>query len=133
MPTHKTAALVTAAALALPGAALAEDPRVPNGANLTFTTDYIFRGISQTDEKFDIQGGFDWERQLRNPYRHLGFEHQLERWRGIVRRSRCLLRLEEELGRLGNWILATSTSIIQASASATVTKSTAPARGNGFT
>ena len=61
MPTHKKAALVAAAALALPGVALAEDPQVPISANLTFTTDYVFRGLSQTDEKFAVQGGFDWE------------------------------------------------------------------------
>lgn len=61
MPTHKKAALVAAAALALPGVALAKDPQVPISANLTFTTDYVFRGISQTNEKFAVQGGFDWE------------------------------------------------------------------------
>lgn len=27
--------------------------------NIAFTTDYRFRGISQTDEKFAVQGGFD--------------------------------------------------------------------------
>ena len=61
MPTLKKAALVAAAALALPGVGLAEDPQVPISANLTFTSDYVFRGISQTDEKFAVQGGFDWE------------------------------------------------------------------------
>src|SRR5690606_3800728 len=29
-------------------------------ANVTLATDYVFRGISQTDEKGAIQGGFDW-------------------------------------------------------------------------
>jgi len=29
--------------------------------NLTFTTDYVFRGVSQTDEAAAIQGGFDYE------------------------------------------------------------------------
>lgn len=28
--------------------------------NVTLATDYVFRGISQTDEKGAIQGGFDW-------------------------------------------------------------------------
>lgn len=32
----------------------------PVSANITFTSDYIFRGISQTDESFAIQGGFDY-------------------------------------------------------------------------
>ena len=50
---------VILAALALPGVAAAE-PAMPISANVTFTTDYVFRGISQTDEKFAVQGGFDW-------------------------------------------------------------------------
>lgn len=29
-------------------------------ANVTLATDYTFRGISQTDEKGAVQGGFDW-------------------------------------------------------------------------
>jgi uncharacterized protein (TIGR02001 family) len=29
-------------------------------ANATLATDYVFRGISQTDNQFAIQGGFDW-------------------------------------------------------------------------
>lgn len=29
-------------------------------ANVTLATDYTFRGISQTDERGAIQGGFDW-------------------------------------------------------------------------
>ncbi|MGD2139002.1 MAG: TorF family putative porin [Burkholderiales bacterium] len=60
MLKHKKAALV-AAALALPGVALAEDDPIPISANVTFTSDYIFRGISQTSEKPAVQGGFDWE------------------------------------------------------------------------
>ncbi len=30
-------------------------------ANVALTTDYVWRGISQTDEDPAIQGGFDWE------------------------------------------------------------------------
>jgi uncharacterized protein (TIGR02001 family) len=56
--------LVTAGllgAIAAPGMALAQDAdTLPISANLTFTTDYVFRGISQTDEKFAVQGGFDY-------------------------------------------------------------------------
>ena len=29
-------------------------------ANVSFTTDYIFRGVSLSDENPAIQGGFDW-------------------------------------------------------------------------
>jgi uncharacterized protein (TIGR02001 family) len=29
-------------------------------ANATLTTDYVWRGISQSSEEFAIQGGFDW-------------------------------------------------------------------------
>ena len=60
MLMHKKKALVLAVALALPGIASAEDVPLPISANVTFATDYIFRGISQTDEKFAVQGGFDW-------------------------------------------------------------------------
>lgn len=61
MFTHKKTVLALAAALALPGIASAQDAPIPISANLTFTTDYVFRGISQTNEKFAVQGGFDWE------------------------------------------------------------------------
>jgi len=61
MFTHKKTAVALAAALALPGIASAQDAPIPISANLTFTTDYVFRGISQTNEKFAVQGGFDWE------------------------------------------------------------------------
>ena len=60
MPTYRKAALIAAAALALPGVALAQEPQAPISANITFTTDYVFRGISQTNERFAVQGGFDW-------------------------------------------------------------------------
>ncbi len=60
MRNAKTKALALSAALTLPGIASAQDASIPISANLTFTTDYVFRGISQTDEKFAVQGGFDW-------------------------------------------------------------------------
>lgn len=31
--------------------------------NLTFTSDYVFRGVSQSDEKAALQGGFDYEHE----------------------------------------------------------------------
>ena len=51
------------AALALPGAAMAADaPASPHmfSANVGFTTDYIFRGISQTSGNPAVQGGIDY-------------------------------------------------------------------------
>lgn len=57
----------------LAGPALAEDPtetfaapeapasKLALSANATFTTDYVFRGISQTDENPAVQGGFELE------------------------------------------------------------------------
>lgn len=36
-----------------------EEPPYSLSANVAITTDYIFRGISQTDESAAIQGGFD--------------------------------------------------------------------------
>jgi uncharacterized protein (TIGR02001 family) len=47
---------VLAAALAMP--AQAED-KLKLSANVALTTDYVFRGQSQTDEGPAIQGGFD--------------------------------------------------------------------------
>jgi len=59
--------------LGLAGPALAEDPtetfdepagttsKLTLSANTTFATDYIFRGISQTDENPTAQGGFELE------------------------------------------------------------------------
>jgi len=47
------------AALAVHGVALAEDAS-PFSANVGFTTDYIFRGISQTSGNPAVQGGIDF-------------------------------------------------------------------------
>ena len=43
-------------------APLVEESDVPGefSANVGFTTDYTFRGISQTDNEPAIQGGFDY-------------------------------------------------------------------------
>ncbi|HUW25784.1 MAG TPA: TorF family putative porin [Gallionella sp.] len=46
-------------ALAAPGVAIAEEAS-PFSANLGFTTDYIFRGISQTSGNPALQGGIDY-------------------------------------------------------------------------
>ncbi len=44
----------------VPAAAIAEEePPYSIGANVAITTDYTFRGISQTDGSAAIQGGFD--------------------------------------------------------------------------
>ena len=47
--------LLAAAMLATSSAALAEI-----SANVTLASDYVFRGISQTDNQIAIQGGFDY-------------------------------------------------------------------------
>ncbi|NIO43860.1 MAG: hypothetical protein GTO41_29155 [Burkholderiales bacterium] len=60
MRKYSPTALALAAALALPGIASAQDTPLPISANVAFTTDYVFRGISQTNERFAVQGGFDW-------------------------------------------------------------------------
>ncbi len=46
------------AALAVPGLAMAEDS--PFSGNVKLTTDYLFRGISQTGGGPALQGGFDY-------------------------------------------------------------------------
>lgn len=50
---------VLVAALAVPGVVMAEDA-FPLTANVGFTTDYIFRGISQTSTNPAVQGGIDY-------------------------------------------------------------------------
>src|SRR6185436_14262290 len=55
-------AVAVISALALPGAlraAEAASPHVVTG-NFTLTTDYAFRGVSQTHEDAAVQGGFDY-------------------------------------------------------------------------
>ncbi len=44
--------------VAVPGISSAENTF---SGNVALTTDYVWRGISQTDEDPAIQGGFDWE------------------------------------------------------------------------
>src|SRR3546814_1978703 len=55
------AAVVAAATMMLATPAIAESP-IPGtfAANVALGTDYVFRGISQTDEEPTVQGGFDW-------------------------------------------------------------------------
>ena len=49
-------------AFALSGLAMAEEAKSPHTltGNVMLTSDYAFRGISQTNEKAAIQGGFDY-------------------------------------------------------------------------
>jgi uncharacterized protein (TIGR02001 family) len=56
MQKSKLLVAVLGALVAMP--ALAEDS--PFSANVTLTTDYLYRGISQTGHKPAIQGGFDF-------------------------------------------------------------------------
>jgi uncharacterized protein (TIGR02001 family) len=46
------------AALAIPGVAMAADS--PFSGNVSLTTDYLYRGVTQTDHRGAIQGGFDY-------------------------------------------------------------------------
>ncbi len=66
MTTNKIATLRKSAATACAilalssytSSAVAQD-KVELSANVAMTTDYVFRGVSQTQEQFAIQGGFD--------------------------------------------------------------------------
>lgn len=53
------AAMLAGATIAGAGAANADV-----SATVTFTTDYVFRGISQTDGGAAIQGSFDWSQDI---------------------------------------------------------------------
>ena len=47
------------AALAVPSVAMAED-KSPFSGNVSLTTDYLYRGVTQTGHRGAIQGGFDY-------------------------------------------------------------------------
>jgi len=59
--TGRAALAAAVMAACIGGPALAESP-IPGefSANVSLGTDYVFRGISQTDEDPTIQGGLDW-------------------------------------------------------------------------
>jgi uncharacterized protein (TIGR02001 family) len=55
----KKVLLSTALLATVAPATFAQDATI--SGNMTFTTDYVFRGFSQTDENPALQGGFDYE------------------------------------------------------------------------
>ncbi|MDR3214214.1 MAG: TorF family putative porin [Azoarcus sp.] len=55
------AASVLVAALPLASVVQAEESASPFSANVSIVSDYAYRGISQTDEKPALQGGFDFK------------------------------------------------------------------------
>lgn len=61
MKTLKTALVAAAASLAMGGSALAQDNSevFDFSFNLGAATDYVWRGVSQTDENFQVSGGVD--------------------------------------------------------------------------
>jgi uncharacterized protein (TIGR02001 family) len=61
--TSMVSAAIVAGTMSAPSAVLAGDSPHTFSANVAMTTDYRFRGISQNDEDFAIQGGFDYEHQ----------------------------------------------------------------------
>jgi len=61
MMINKTSSFLIAGAMALAAsAAVASDSAHEFSANIALTTDYLFRGISQTDGNPAVQGGFDY-------------------------------------------------------------------------
>ncbi|MGB9094755.1 MAG: TorF family putative porin [Gallionella sp.] len=58
MMTRKLLNSLILAALAVPGIAMADGS--PFSGNVSLTSDYLFRGITQTDHEGAIQGGFDY-------------------------------------------------------------------------
>jgi len=69
MKRNDRVSVVAAALLALPGIALAEDappagpaaPPNPWVGSLTLASDYLFRGLTQTNEKPALQGGLEYD------------------------------------------------------------------------
>lgn len=59
---NKKLAMAMGVALAgMSSVALAEESSFSVSGNVALTSDYVFRGVSQTDEEMAIQGGFDVE------------------------------------------------------------------------
>jgi uncharacterized protein (TIGR02001 family) len=54
-------ALVLTGLVAVPALAQADEAASPLSANVSLTSDYVFRGVSQTQNGPAIQGGFDYE------------------------------------------------------------------------
>jgi len=59
MKTMKIALASAVATVALSGAAMAEETKLTLSTNIAITSDYVFRGISQTQEDPAISGGVD--------------------------------------------------------------------------
>ena len=60
-------AVATLSLLVITSAAVADEaksPSSPFSANVSLTSEYMFRGISQTNGRAAVQGGFDYERSL---------------------------------------------------------------------
>lgn len=55
--------LGAALAITAPGMASAQDSALPGTftGNVAITSDYVFRGVTQTNEDFAVQGGLDWD------------------------------------------------------------------------
>jgi uncharacterized protein (TIGR02001 family) len=53
-------AFILSALITLTSTAMAEDSSHEFSANVALTTNYMYRGISQSDEQPAISGGFDW-------------------------------------------------------------------------
>ena len=58
--TSAVSAVVMMSAISMPAAQADITEGWTASANVGMTSDYRFRGISQSDEDFAIQGGFDW-------------------------------------------------------------------------
>ncbi len=63
MKTKLVGLLGAALAFTAPGMAAAQDSALPGtfSANVAITNDYVYRGVTQTNEDFAVQGGFDWD------------------------------------------------------------------------
>lgn len=60
MKAYKTTLLAAVASVAMGGAAFAQDSEVFDFSfNMGASTDYVFRGVSQTDENYQVFGGID--------------------------------------------------------------------------
>jgi uncharacterized protein (TIGR02001 family) len=59
-----TKTTIAAALATVAGLAAAADDANNISANVSLTSDYIWRGVSQTNEKQAIQGGFDYEHKF---------------------------------------------------------------------
>ena len=117
-------------AFAFSGIAMAEEAASPHAVtgNFTLTTDYAFRGVSQTNEDAAVQGGFDYAHSPTGLYAGI--------WGSNVSFPPGSIELDYYGGWAKTWVTgariwACSTTTTRATACSIPTRFMQPAPGSG--